>query len=425
MDTSNTTPAPKKYTLTTKRINNEKLHSIVQMSRYIFDKLPKDQVLGLYRMAVDGFKVDLKTPEAVHVLQQKSSQDKEVEFHSPPPRENNTYPLVITNIDIFTTDEEIKQGNKDIQTVHRLHRSGRPIRKVKVTVNSQAKRDHYLHQGITLRWEYYQEHYPTESFIKMDRLVQCYKCQGFNHMAKTCKEKGRCGKCSAEDHITRECPVDTRTEPHKLKCALCGGNHRSSFFNCERRPPVNQHRAGTLTYAEVTALRQAKIPKVNSVEAMEVIEKTRNKQTTSTPNHRETHKNSPLLPLPGQPQPTMTNTQSEAQTHTPQPNNSQYETTVIKYIKSLEDKMIQMEETIQKLQNAHAILARTILTLKQTSTEKTPLKATKSDCPPPSVSMGETTANETSEDESAKKHRSRSGHHKKRPRTSSPQHKHE
>lgn len=46
-------------------------------------------------------------------------------------------------------------------------------------------------------------------------LVQCFKCQGYGHIAKFCKNANACGHCSAE-HNTKDC-----TAKDKPKCANC------------------------------------------------------------------------------------------------------------------------------------------------------------------------------------------------------------
>ena len=60
-------------------------------------------------------------------------------------------------------------------------------------------------------------------------IIQCYKCQRFNHTEKTCHANPRCVKCAGE-HITRQC-TRTLTDVN-LKCANCKGNHTANFRGC-------------------------------------------------------------------------------------------------------------------------------------------------------------------------------------------------
>ena len=63
-------------------------------------------------------------------------------------------------------------------------------------------------------------------------VTQCYKCQGFNHVAKDCKNVQKCVRC-AGGHKCTECP-DKDKESLKLKCSNCDGDHIASFRKCPK-----------------------------------------------------------------------------------------------------------------------------------------------------------------------------------------------
>ena len=56
--------------------------------------------------------------------------------------------------------------------------------------------------------------------------MRCFKCQKFGHIAKFCKEKRRCARCSG-DHEYGECEGK-----EKPKCCSCGGEHSVAFGGC-------------------------------------------------------------------------------------------------------------------------------------------------------------------------------------------------
>ena len=56
--------------------------------------------------------------------------------------------------------------------------------------------------------------------------MQCFKCQGFNHIAKSCKKEARCGCCTGQ-HNTSECTGD----PPK-KCINCKADHEAQSGGC-------------------------------------------------------------------------------------------------------------------------------------------------------------------------------------------------
>ena len=63
-------------------------------------------------------------------------------------------------------------------------------------------------------------------------VTQCYKCQGFNHVAKDCKSDQKCVRCAGA-HKSTECP-DKDKESLKLKCSNCDGDHIASFRKCPK-----------------------------------------------------------------------------------------------------------------------------------------------------------------------------------------------
>lgn len=75
---------------------------------------------------------------------------------------------------------------------------------------------------------------PCVKYEPKQNIIQCYNCQSFGHIAKTCKSSPRCRAC-AECHQSKDCPLGLRSSPSRLKCALCGGPHCASYWNCPVR----------------------------------------------------------------------------------------------------------------------------------------------------------------------------------------------
>ena len=63
-------------------------------------------------------------------------------------------------------------------------------------------------------------------------MTQCYKCQGFIHIAKDCKKAQKCVRC-AGSHKSSECP-DKDKNSLKLKCSNCDGEHVASSKECPK-----------------------------------------------------------------------------------------------------------------------------------------------------------------------------------------------
>ena len=60
------------------------------------------------------------------------------------------------------------------------------------------------------------------------QITQCYKCQGFMHIARNCYKKESCARC-AGNHNTKNC---TENDEH-IKCINCGKKHQANSSSCE------------------------------------------------------------------------------------------------------------------------------------------------------------------------------------------------
>jgi hypothetical protein len=66
--------------------------------------------------------------------------------------------------------------------------------------------------------------------------IQCYRCQGLNHKAFSCKKEQVCAKCAGQGHTHKECE-----EIRVPKCALCNGPHEAFSKNCQMLHPRPSH----------------------------------------------------------------------------------------------------------------------------------------------------------------------------------------
>ena len=67
--------------------------------------------------------------------------------------------------------------------------------------------------------------YKVSAYKPKPSILQCFRCQSYNHIAAVCKSPLKCSKCSLE-HDTKSCTANN------LKCANCNGEHRASSFAC-------------------------------------------------------------------------------------------------------------------------------------------------------------------------------------------------
>jgi hypothetical protein len=71
-------------------------------------------------------------------------------------------------------------------------------------------------------------HLVCEYFEKECRIKQCFKCQRYNHVSKTCRNSKKCEQC-AQEHSTKDCriAIDYRT------CVNCENKHSTWSFQCD------------------------------------------------------------------------------------------------------------------------------------------------------------------------------------------------
>ncbi|XP_014891407.1 uncharacterized protein LOC106949576 isoform X3 [Poecilia latipinna] len=142
--------------------------------------------------------------------------------------------------------ENLKERNKEIKGARRMTRGAERI------------------ETETVLLEFETKEMPREVFFGLIRFsvreympkpVRCFNCQEFGHIAKMCKGKRRCARCSG-DHEYGKCGVGV-----KPKCCSCGGEHSVAFWGCE-------------VMKQQTIVQKTKVAqKVTYAEACKVVEK--------------------------------------------------------------------------------------------------------------------------------------------------------
>ena len=123
---------------------------------------------------------------------------------------------------------ELAKNNVIINKVQRLKFNGQPTRKVVIQFENEQDMKIALFSGIYFgRMRIRCENYRTTPPV-----TQCYKCQGFNHVAKDCKSEQKCVRCAGA-HKSTECP-DKDKKSLKLKCSNCKGDHVASSRDCPK-----------------------------------------------------------------------------------------------------------------------------------------------------------------------------------------------
>ena len=134
----------------------------------------------------------------------------------------------VKNIDLKLTDNQLKSflessgcKVKEVSKVFHRH-SGKPMPIRKVTFESESD----LEEAIRLEFPY--KINGKQAFCEKEKqfkVVRCFSCHRYNHIAANCPYKNTCENCGSEEHIYTECQKQSR-------CKNCGGNHKSSSNSC-------------------------------------------------------------------------------------------------------------------------------------------------------------------------------------------------
>ena len=169
-------------------------------------------------------------------------------------RDNKNAPcFVIKDVCLSITTEDVKAE---------LHQQGIPhgnvfriksqalnkeTRLVRVFTNSMETCKNVIRDGILI----FMQRKKCEISKQQPKVVQCYKCLEFGHIAEKCNKQQKCARCGA-DHSIKQC---SRTE-NTVKCANCNENHSANYKGCNKYQEA-QYFAKQRQYADVAKKQEA------------------------------------------------------------------------------------------------------------------------------------------------------------------------
>lgn len=101
-------------------------------------------------------------------------------------------------------------------------RTGLVLKTVKVDFSSVAEQEQCLKDGVRLD----RLSLNVEKYIPRKRVIQCYKCWRFGHIAALCPNNLTCVNCTGNH---RSC---TTRSYRQLRCSNCRGNHPANDRLC-------------------------------------------------------------------------------------------------------------------------------------------------------------------------------------------------
>lgn len=79
--------------------------------------------------------------------------------------------------------------------------------------------------------------YRMEEFHSKPKVIRCYKCQSYGHIAPKCRSKeAKCGKCCQVGHQSNEC----NAKVNDPTCLHCKGHHYTGSKDCKEYKLVEE-----------------------------------------------------------------------------------------------------------------------------------------------------------------------------------------
>lgn len=209
------------------------------------------------------------------------ASESKIEHYTHTPKGQKEIKMILKNISPNISAEEISEDlenqNLKINRISQMIKKMNDFTQVKLPIfvinfaantnKSDVFRVKYVCNNV-IEWDNYR------SNIK---IMQCFRCQGFNHISKNCFKNPKCRLCSGS-HFTSQC---TDSSDRLIKCANCGGEHESNSVQCEvynrvlqlqkdRRSPPRQAEPITDPAPELDStnfpntLRQSEPPNINN-----------------------------------------------------------------------------------------------------------------------------------------------------------------
>jgi len=185
-----------------------------------------------YSLPRGGVALQFKTEEeAVNAIRKwpKEAFGGNCEAHSPKysSQETTAFLKNTSNSVTETTIEEILSKHCKVKKVQRLfsRETARPLPVVKVVFSSNSDLEKATKLNLHIKSVNGKGVYIEKS--RCFRIIRCYNCQEFGHIAKLCKKSEKCENCGSTEHRERNCKENS-------KCANCEASHKASSPNCPR-----------------------------------------------------------------------------------------------------------------------------------------------------------------------------------------------
>ena len=196
-------------------------------------------------MANNVVKINVNTAETYRKVV-RFMKDSNIIHHTYQLKEDKPYRVVIRNLHhtlpIAQIKEDLQKEGFQVRNItnitHRITRQPLPMFYVDLEPANNNKAIYnlrFLHNLVI----------KVEPPHKTTNIVQCTRCQQYNHTKAYCNLPYNCVKCG-NPHDSKTC---TKPKDTPAKCALCGGAHPANYRGCQVHKALqNKIRSKTLTY---------------------------------------------------------------------------------------------------------------------------------------------------------------------------------
>ena len=108
-------------------------------------------------------------------------------------------------------------------------KDGLEMHTVMITFDSAEQLKSAQNQKIAINYSLFM----VEEYAPKKRVMQCFKCKGFDHPAAWCSKKYTCAYC-AQHHQENNCLIKETNDVNAYKCVNCGEKHMAGSHNCSK-----------------------------------------------------------------------------------------------------------------------------------------------------------------------------------------------
>ena len=225
--------------------------NVPAMLKFINEVVSSD-AFQIKSMPNDKIKLLPKSPDVYRKIIKHMSTNKRINY-TYQLKQERAYRVVLRNIHYSIDKEEIKDAIQELG--HRV----RNIINIRHKITKQPLSLFYIDlEPQTNNKDIFNVRTLINTIVKFEpphakrEIVQCKRCQRYEHTKGFCGYPYRCVKCGA-DHPTDQCKKENNTP---AKCALCENDHPANYKGCQVYQTILQRKGYNTTNRQMRTIHQ-------------------------------------------------------------------------------------------------------------------------------------------------------------------------